>query len=87
MPGCPGKNSVREGPTPLALSSDREAIEVALASSLAGDQPRIYRIRNTASLGEFWVSPALLESVRSNPALTVLDEPHAMAFDPDGNLF
>ena len=45
----PGGNT-REGPMPLALPSDQEAIEVALFSSLAGEAERVCRIRNTAML-------------------------------------
>jgi hypothetical protein len=81
----PGGNT-REGPVPLALPSDREAAEVALFSSLAGPDPRVCRIRNTASLDELWVSEALLPEVRRNPKLDVLAPPQPMPFDPAGNL-
>jgi hypothetical protein len=46
----PGGNT-REGPLPLVLNSDEEAMEVALFSSLAGKEPRICRIKNTAAFG------------------------------------
>jgi len=82
----PGGNT-REGPLPLALESDREAMEVALSSSLAGAQPRVCRIRNTASLDEFWISDALLNQVNQNPKLQVLDAAAPVAFDREGNLF
>ena len=82
----PGGNT-REGPLPLALESDREAMEVALSSSLAGAQPRVCRIRNTASLDEFWISDALLNQVNQNPKLQVLDAAAPIAFDREGNLF
>lgn len=82
----PGGNT-REGPLPLALESDREAMEVALSSSLAGPDPRVCRIKNTASLDEFWVSEALLDDVNRNPKLEVLDAAAPVAFDRHGNLF
>ncbi|HZO88856.1 MAG TPA: hypothetical protein VFB38_11010 [Chthonomonadaceae bacterium] len=82
----PGGNT-REGPLPLALPSDRDAIEVALYSSLAGDRPRLCRIRNTDALDTFWVSEALLEEVSQNPRLSILEPPAPMAFDTAGNLF
>jgi len=82
----PGGNT-REGPLPLALPSDREAMEVALSSSLAGPSPRVCRIKNTACLDEFWVSEALLDEVNGNPKLQVLDAAAPLAFDRDGNLF
>src|SRR5581483_10387195 len=82
----PGSNT-REGCLPLALPSDREAIEVALYSALAGDAPRLCRIRNTAALDEMWVSEALLAEVAQNPKLSVIGQPAPMAFDEAGNLF
>ena len=59
----PGGNT-REGPVPLALDSDREAVEVGLYSALAGPDPRVCRIRNTATLDDLWVSPAVLDELR-----------------------
>ena len=79
--------NTREGPVPLALDSDREAVEVALFSSLAGSAPRVYRIKNTARLDEFWVSEALLDKVKRNPSLAVLSPPQPAAFNIAGNLF
>src|SRR5436190_2617793 len=81
----PGGNT-REGPVPLALPNDREAMEVALFSSLAGPAERVCRIKNTAMLDEMWVSPALLAEVERNPALQVVHPPSPLPFDQDGNL-
>lgn len=83
----PDSTNPREGPMPLALPSDREAIGVALYSALASAQPRVCRIKNTSALDEFWVSEALLEEVSQNPNLSVEQPPEPMAFDADGNLF
>lgn len=82
----PGGNT-REGPLPLALHSDQEAMEVALFSSLAGRDPKVCRIKNTASLDEFWVSEGLLPQVDTNPKLQRFGEPAPFAFDAAGNLF
>jgi hypothetical protein len=82
----PGGNT-REGPMPLALASDREAIEVALFSSLPRGAPRLCRIKNTAALGEFWVSEAMMDEVKQNPKLSVIGQLAPMAFDGEGNLF
>lgn len=83
----PGVINTREGPPPLALACDRDAIEVALFSSLAPEQPRVCRIRNTASLDEMWLSEPLLNEAEQNPRLTV-DGPLApLEFDNVGNLF
>jgi hypothetical protein len=81
----PGGNT-REGPLPLALPSDREAMQVALFSSLAQGEPRVCRIRNTGLLGEFEVSEALLPEVKRNGALEVLSGAAPLRFDAEGNL-
>lgn len=83
----PGAMNTREGPLPLVLPSDREAIEVALFSSLAGISPRICRIKSTARLDEFWVSEALLEEVSQNENLSQAEQPESVGFDAMGNLF
>jgi hypothetical protein len=79
--------NTREGPLPLALDSDQEAMEVALFSSLAGPDPRICRIKNTAHLDELWVSEALLNQAKQNSKLQVLEPPAPLPFNEAGNLF
>ncbi len=81
----PGGNT-REGPLPLALASDREAIEVALYSALAGPKPRLCRIKNTAMLDEFWVSEGLASETKLNPKLEILSDPAPLPFNSEGNL-
>jgi len=83
----PGAMNTREGPLPLALPSDREAIEVALYSSLAGPEPRLCRIKNTACLDELWVSAGLLDEVKRNSELSVAQPLGPMNFNEEGNLF
>jgi hypothetical protein len=82
----PGGNT-REGPLPLALDSDREAIEVGLFSSLAGAAPRICRIKNTALLDEMWASEALLDEVKDNRNLEILQPLSPVEFNGAENLF
>lgn len=82
----PGGNT-REGPLPLVLDSDQEAIEVGLFSSLAGAAPRICRIKNTALLDEVWASEALLEEVKANPKIEILQPPSPLEFNGAANLF
>jgi len=79
--------TTREGPVPLALPSDRDAIEVGLFSALGGQSPRVCRIRNTGSLEQMWVSEALLPEVKQNAKLSAAGEPAFLAFDAAGNLF
>jgi hypothetical protein len=81
----PGGNT-REGAIPVAYPCDRGALEAALFSSLAGTNPRVCRIRNTASLGRFWVSEALMTEVRANEKLTIESPPEPFSFDAEGNL-
>lgn len=83
----PGAMNTREGPLPLALKTDREAISVALFSSLASASPRVCRIKSTACLDEFWVSEALLEEVAEDENLTVIEPPAPPEFNEAGNLF
>ena len=77
--------TTREGPLPLALPSDREAIEVALYSALSGERPRVARIHNTAHLEEVLVSESLMEEARSQ-GLSIESPPTPLAYDMDGNL-
>src|ERR1043165_3183395 len=83
----PDAMNTREGPLPLAIESDKEAIEVALFSSLASANPRVCHIKNTAMLDEMWVSAALLDEVNQNPKLRVSPGIAPLQFDEKGNLF
>jgi Domain of unknown function (DUF362) len=78
-------STTREGPLPLALDSDREAIEVALHSALPKPPARVCRIRNTASLEEMWVSGPLLKEM--DGGVLVQESPREMPYDGNGNLF
>ena len=79
--------NTREGPVPIALPSDREAMEVGLFSALPSNRPRVCRISNTARLDEMWVSESLLSEVSANPKLEILHEAAPLSFDGRGNLF
>ena len=83
----PDAMNTREGPLPLAIESDREAIEVALFSSLASASPRVCRIKNTAMLDEMWVSAALLDEVDQNSKLRISPGITPLEFNEKGNLF
>jgi len=82
----PGAMNTREGPTPVALPSDREAIEVALYSSLAGPQPRVCQVRNTSLLNEFWASEPVLRELEKLPSISVLAPLAEPRFDATGAL-
>lgn len=77
-----------EGQLPLALKNDREAIEVALYSSLpegSTEPPRIVRIKSTRKLDVMYVSEALIPEAIQDPSAKLLDEPHEMIFDESDN--
>jgi hypothetical protein len=44
------------------------------------------RIKNTLHLGEFWVSPGLLDQVVADPTQEIVAEPAPLPFDQEGNL-
>lgn len=74
---------------PLILANDRLAIQAAIQTCDANGRqnPRIARIKNTLELGEIYISANLLENVRTNSRIDVLEEPREMRFDSNGNLF
>ncbi|MER3406063.1 MAG: hypothetical protein C4289_13615, partial [Chloroflexota bacterium] len=67
---CLTSNAIDAGKIPIALESDREAIEAGIKAAgvrhLA--EARVVRIKNTLQLEELQVSEALLDQVRSNPS-------------------
>lgn len=86
LTACEPGGTTREGPMPLALPSDRDAIEVALYSALAAANPRVCRIRDTARLDELWISEALLPDAAAR-GLTVESPPEPLPYNAAGNLF
>jgi hypothetical protein len=72
----------------LQMDDDREAILAAVKTSGAKDQSRVrlVRVRNTLHLGEIWISEALLDEARANPALEIAGPAAEMAFDAAGRL-
>jgi hypothetical protein len=73
---------------PIILDTDREALEVALATVglTPPEQARVVRIRNTLALETFWASEALLAEVRANRELEILGGPWTFTFDGTGAL-
>ena len=82
----PGAVNAREAALPVVLSNDRDALMTAVQSSLATEQPRICRAKNTARVDELWVSEALLPDVRQNSALSIVEPLHELEFTADGEL-
>lgn len=63
---------------PLMAASEEEAVRIAVKSCrrLDLEKLKIVRIKNTLSLGEIEVSPALFPEVEQNPQQTLLAEEH-----------
>ncbi|MBX6772742.1 MAG: DUF2088 domain-containing protein [Chloroflexi bacterium] len=76
------------GKIPITLPDDRTAIETAILRlpPSARARPRLVRIHDTLHCAEFEVSEGLLEEVARHPRLTVVGEPHPMAFDATGTI-
>ncbi|MHB1133187.1 MAG: nickel pincer cofactor-dependent isomerase, group 22 [Chloroflexota bacterium] len=73
---------------PMALPSDREAIQVAALSCglEARRQLRLVRVKSTLRLEEFYVSEALLPELHDKANVEPLGELEEWAFDERGNL-
>lgn len=73
---------------PIVLENDCLAIKAAIKTCLLWDKTRarLVRIHDTLSLEEFEVSETLLQDVKDNPNLEVVEGPYELQFDKDGNL-
>ena len=84
-----GLTSTVVGPTalPMILPSDRLALQAGLLTCNAvGRAPRVMRIADTLTLGEFEVSASLLDEVAAHPHLAALAPAEPPPFDAEGNL-
>jgi hypothetical protein len=69
--------------TPMVMPTDEMAVAAAL-TMCAGVEPRnarLVRIENTLKLGKIWVSEALLQEVKADERLEVLQDPQPMRFE------
>ncbi|HEX2034844.1 MAG TPA: lactate racemase domain-containing protein [Chloroflexota bacterium] len=83
---CLTANAPELARIPIALDSDRAAIEAAIKTSGAGEAPRLARVHSTLHLEELYVSEALLEEVAQQPSLEVVEGPAPLQFDAGGQL-
>jgi hypothetical protein len=67
---------LERGFVPIIVDNERTGLDYALRSCGLADlnHPRIIRIKNTLKLDEIWVSPAILEEIKEQPPIDVLDE-------------
>jgi hypothetical protein len=73
---------------PIHLPTDREALEVALATSGLPDTRKVKAlwIKNTVSCATLLASEAYLEETHTRADLKVLSDPTPLAFDAKGDL-
>jgi hypothetical protein len=83
-----GIGGVQRAKMPMCFATDADAICAGLLTCSRGNvsRARVVRIKNTLELDELEVSEALLDEVRTKPALHILSAPAPMAFDAGGNL-
>lgn len=86
LTGANKDGSTLEGYVPIVAETDREALELALASVMPTDAPRVCHIRDTSRLEEMMVSEALLPLASQLPNLEVLSDPQPLPFDESGAL-
>ena len=69
-------NCLIDAGVPCTVEDEETAVRVALkcCRGIDRDNPKIIRIRNTLHLEYIEVSPALLDAVRADPRLTLLEE-------------
>ena len=73
---------------PLYQNNDLDALRTAIRTSPRADlsDPRVARIRDTLSLSEIEISPALLPDVAGRSDVEILSDPYELQFDQDGFL-
>lgn len=67
---------IEDARIPLAAGDENEAVRAAVKCirGIEKDRLKIVKIKNTLSLEEIWVSPAVLEDIRSNPEIKIEEE-------------
>lgn len=74
---------------PLAVHSDKTAVQLGLRSCNGTDKekPYIVRIKDTMDLGEIYISEAMLEKALQNPNISIAGELEEWHFTTEGNLW
>jgi hypothetical protein len=73
---------------PATMENDREAIVAAVKTCGARDlaRVRLVRIPDTLHLRDVWISEALVDEARLNPAVELVGPPRELTFDAEGRL-
>ncbi len=85
---CIAAMTPEKGRIPIALPSDRDAVQAALQTigTVEPAQARVVHIRNTLELSTIAVSDALLSEVAKQPHLELIGDAAPLAFNEDGTL-
>jgi Lactate racemase N-terminal domain len=85
---CITAMSPEKGRLPIALKTDKEAVEAALDTigAIDPEKARLIHIKNTLEIGELDVSGAFLEEVKGRKDLALMEELGPMSFGSDGSL-
>ncbi len=85
---CITAMSPEKGRLPIALKTDKEAVEAALDTigAIDPERARLVHIKNTLEIGELDVSQAFLEEIGERKNLKLLRELGPLTFDNLGNL-
>jgi hypothetical protein len=77
-----------KGRIPLAMKTDKEAVEAALTTIGAVDPEaaRVVHIKNTLEIAELDISEALLEEIKGREDLKLMEELGPLSFDDERNL-
>jgi hypothetical protein len=77
-----------KGRLPLALATEREAIDAALNTigAVGPEKARVIHIKNTLQMGELDISQSFLEETKERADLRVLNELGSLTFDREGRL-
>jgi len=77
-----------KGRMPIALVTDRGAVEAALATigALESENARVVHIRNTLEIGELEISEALLDEAGGRQNLRIISQGETLSFDEAGNI-
>lgn len=74
---------------PPVMPNDVCAVKMALQTCMDNDRSMDYRVvwmKNTLHVESFWISEALVEEARKNPALSIESEPTEVPFNENGNV-
>ncbi len=85
---CIAANTPEKGRVPIALKTDREAVEAALESigPVDPEEARVVHIKNTLEIAEFDVSEVLLGEIEGRENLTTASESGTLSFDSEGKI-